>query len=543
MVEKIKNKFITSQEFLPLKISHIDNFPTSKESTITTPKVKNSINQFLKSPSEINTSAGLGKKLFSEKATKSINQKVHSPEILDTKSISKIIPSEIQSKADIVKSELNIKNSMLRSQISEKGTKSHREAKVIFKKFRNSNTLNKSTGTNISKKIQNIEIPHIQNEMKNENDKKKENSEKLLSPSNLDFIEKSKIQNQKILKFTSKANDKKSSIKDSPISKSKKIFKHSKYNSGKKSQQEQLQNVYNSIGKIKEFVKQNSTIEIKLEEKEASNKNVGKRKIKKEVPSKDELGRRGELMQKIRTMAKKIKKSRQEKRESFKLIDITREMDYIIDQIDQIKGPSKNISRRRKRMRKGALGFQNQKNKTAPLSHFSRFKKPESKTHTSQIVSSTLKNPKKTNLMYSKLAQERKTRKLNKFKKMVNRSLYKSKNQKDDQLNEDTNPLKLTGELDDIFQTISGLEKQDLGNSYHRNRQKKLKTLMRSSKLDNIRRTMNMEREDSEKWLKSQSDLKSNEHLDKNFTMKKCPKCHMYFPLEKIARHCKKCKG
>ena len=260
MVEKIKNKFITSQETLPLKISHIDNFPTPKESTITTPKVKNSINQFFKSPSEINTSAGLGKKLFSEKATKSINQKVHSPEILDTKSISKIIPSIIQSKVDIVKSELNIKNSMLRSQISEKGTKSHREAKVIFKKFRNSNTLNKSTGTNISKKIQNIEIPHIQNEMKNEYDKKKENSEKLLSPSNLDFIEKSKIQNQKILKFTSKANDKKSCIKDSPISKSKKIFKHSKYNSGKKSQQEQLQNVYNSIGKIKEFVKKQSVM-------------------------------------------------------------------------------------------------------------------------------------------------------------------------------------------------------------------------------------------------------------------------------------------
>jgi hypothetical protein len=273
-------------------------------------------------------------------------------------------------------------------------------------------------------------------------------------------------------------------------------------------------------------------------------------------------------MKKIRMMAKKIKKSRQEKRESLKLMEITKEMDDIIGQIDKIQKPGNSYSKKLRRSRQIGYNKFGSRDKKTKMSTFSKYKMNESDLANSQYASKKNKKSKKKQLpyssqyipskskefnkgsmMYSRLAQQRKARKLNHFKNMMQRPNYKksgnkyneTKHHPHTQSSAEEDPLKLTIELDDIFKTISGLEQQDLGNTYHKERQKKLKTLMRSSKLENIRKTMNIEKDDSQKWLKSQSDMKSHEHLDKNFTMKKCPKCHMYFPLEKIARHCKRC--
>lgn len=102
--------------------------------------------------------------------------------------------------------------------------------------------------------------------------------------------------------------------------------------------------------------------------------------------------------------------------------------------------------------------------------------------------------------------------------------------------------LELTSELEGICQTISHLEKQELGNSYHRKRQDKLKTLMRSSKLGGMWGTGEARRGQETHGSRSQSEFESSEPSDAGFAMKKCPKCALYFPLEKMAEHCRSCK-
>jgi hypothetical protein len=260
-------------------------------------------------------------------------------------------------------------------------------------------------------------------------------------------------------------------------------------------------------------------------------------------------------MDRIRNMAKKIKRSRHKKRDSLGLNELTQEMDYIIGQIDKIQKPDKSSSIKRRNLKTSQYlskirNSTSSKYKMKGRNSNNRNSKNRSNLgkNPSHLISSLSKEHKKSENKYSRLEQERQARKLKNFKTMMrsgklnkSRKLYKEREGQESSLKE-TNPLKLTSELDDIFKTITSLEQQEFGNTYHKERQKKLKTLMRSSKLADIRKTMNMKRDDSDYWLQSQSDMKSNEHLDKNFTMKKCPKCCLYFPLEKIARHCRNCK-
>ena len=259
-------------------------------------------------------------------------------------------------------------------------------------------------------------------------------------------------------------------------------------------------------------------------------------------------------------MAKMIKRSRNKKKSSLRLHEISQKMDDIIGQIDNIKKP-KNTKKLR-RSKRSEKSETDSSVKKSPMSHSERSKflqkisnskttsqQEKKKGSQMQMASSLSRDQKRSDQKYSRLEQERQTRKLINFKSMMNsktlqksRQLYKEKLRSRDFSEKEKNPLKLTSELDDIFKTISSLEQQELGKTYHREREKKLKTLMRSSKLADIRKNMNLKREDSEYWLNTQSEMKSNDHLDKNFTMKKCPKCSFYFPLEKIAKHCRNCK-
>ena len=247
-------------------------------------------------------------------------------------------------------------------------------------------------------------------------------------------------------------------------------------------------------------------------------------------------------------MAKKIKRNRQMKRDSLGLTELTREMDQIIGQIDKIpKSTSRNKregnSRKSSNSKEMSLKSKTWKEKSMSIKNKKLIPK------TTQMLLSLSKEQKRIGLKYSRLEQERKARKLKNFKSIMktqtikrkNGKIYKERNGTQEKSVFQKDPLKLTSELDDIFETISSLENQELGNSYHKQRKKKLKTLMRSSKLANIRKTINLKRDDSE-YLLDSNDIKNEDHLDKNYTMKKCPKCTLYFPLEKIARHCRNCK-
>ena len=260
-------------------------------------------------------------------------------------------------------------------------------------------------------------------------------------------------------------------------------------------------------------------------------------------------------MSRIRNMAKKIKRNRQMKRDSLGLTELTREMDQIIGQIDKIpKSTSRNKkqgnSRKSSNSRESNVIPSLTRNKEGRLVSTSINKKKKLIPKTTQMLLSLSKEQKRNGLKYSRLEQERKARKLKNFKNIMQsqknkrktRKMYKERKGRNEKSVFEKDPLKLTSELEDIFKTISSLENQELGNTYHKQRKKKLKTLMRSSKLANIRKTMNFRRDESDILLNSQSDLKSEELLDKNYTMKKCPKCTLYFPLEKIARHCRDCR-
>ena len=251
-------------------------------------------------------------------------------------------------------------------------------------------------------------------------------------------------------------------------------------------------------------------------------------------------------MDRIRNMAKRIKRSRHQKRDSLGLAELTQEMDDIIGQIDKIKQPSKSRSKKRRNLKNSQYLSGIRKSTSSQYkakSKKSTSYKEKGNKFSSQMLSSLSRDQKKAENKYSRLEQQRQARKLKNFKTMMRsgklqktRKLYKESSLKE------TNPLKLTSELDDIFKTITSLEQQEFGNTYHQERQKKLKTLMRSSKLADIRKTMNLRRDDSNLWMREHDDNKSHEDLDKNFTMKKCPKCFLYFPLEKIAKHCRNCK-
>lgn len=148
---------------------------------------------------------------------------------------------------------------------------------------------------------------------------------------------------------------------------------------------------------------------------------------------------------------------------------------------------------------------------------------------------------------FRQLEQARKKRKLKNFKSLIrpidahppSRLARKRKSANGEHAK--LNRRQLTSELNEIVRTIEDLEQQELGNTYHREREKKLKSLMRSSKLADMRRALNEQDSDSERWLRTHTEERPNPLLDPTFRMKKCPKCALYFPLEKIARHCRTC--
>lgn len=246
-------------------------------------------------------------------------------------------------------------------------------------------------------------------------------------------------------------------------------------------------------------------------------------------------------MHHIRKMAKKLKSSRPQKRDSLGLKGLTHEIDSIIGQIEQIQQKEPSPVER-------SLGNKNRLKTSSTSPHqierkiVSRRKNKKLVPYSVSAISKTNKNEPKILLKYSKLERKRqagKMKMMNSFAQMRNQKYSRGRKRK--RISRETNPLKLTTELEDICKRIKDLEEQKLGKTYHRRRQKKLEKLLEPSNLADIRKTMKLGESGSEISLNTRSDLKSNEHLDRQFTMKKCPKCCLYFPLEKIARHCRNC--
>ena len=535
MVDKIKiNLMVSQEELLPKKENEMSKAVKIKHGVRSENKESNSSrrgNEIDKKPKN---------QLFSEVLSKSEIGKKEKPDLNKIRNINKIIPSEMYIKPGKTKVWNEVNPSMFESNILDNQTKSYRETRVPYKKFRNTNSLKRSSNPKVFSKSKNPES--IQFESLEKFGKIGPMSKKInVSKSNADFIEKSNVENTKrsnVIKVDSKKKDSNTESEKNP-----KLIQKLKQNQESMdsiSHKEHIKSVYNSIGKIKEFVKQNSAIDLNVEKTKTESLQEQKKMLRKK-PSEDEIEERGEVMQRIRAMAKKIKRSRQEKKKSLKLVEITKEMDDIIGQIDQIqnsdyqKSPTRKLSRRKRKF--GSKG------RNGNLSHFSQYQNKNA--HSSQIVSSNSKDRQNPGQTFSKFAHERKARKLNNFKNMINRpkltqkklAIYGGKRL------EDKTPVNVSNELEQVFKSISNLEKYEPGEMYHQSRKKKLKTIIRSSKLEDIRRTMNLRRGESDEMLKTQSDLNIGDQADRNFMMKKCPACQMYFPREKILDHSRTCLG
>ena len=307
-----------------------------------------------------------------------------------------------------------------------------------------------------------------------------------------------------------------------------------------------IQNVYDSIGKIKAFVQNSSVIELKPLHSQKRPEFATHRESGESYRSEQGNRRVTEVMHRIRQMAKELKRSRHRKKKSLGLKELTREIDDIIGQIDKIqKGGS------RARRRTPGTG---KKNKLRPIpaqdnpkreflaKSPSKRRPKRASPYSSNLVSTFLQD--KSDPEYLQIERSQNSRKLKNFKSLIRTEDTRTGalgRQRPEDGSLALNRMQLTSDLNDICKTIDDLEQQELGNTYHRHREEKLKNLMRSSKLADMRRTMNDQHSDSDPWLKTQSETGLNEHLDENFRMKKCPKCTLYFPLEKIASHCRKC--
>jgi hypothetical protein len=194
MVEKIPKKFTTSFDLPSPACS------SKKTETINQPiqpeepkpqKIKDSVNQ--SSKNKIQTK--LKQQLFSEQNSKSINDKQHVENNLNTEKNIQIVPFEKNEPKHKSKKEIKIVNqTMFSSNVIGKKTRSNRDARMQFMKFNSKNPMNKSQGDNRSTP-QNINILQI----KIEDPSNLASPKNVSSPTNLDFIEKINLEKPKII--------------------------------------------------------------------------------------------------------------------------------------------------------------------------------------------------------------------------------------------------------------------------------------------------------------------------------------------------------
>lgn len=297
-----------------------------------------------------------------------------------------------------------------------------------------------------------------------------------------------------------------------------------------------LQNVYDSIGKIKAFVQNSSVIELKPVNSE-KREEVPSQKETGQLYRSEEGGKMTEVMHRIRRMAKDLKRNRHRKKKSLGLKELSQEIDDIIGQIDKIqKGGTKNRRKTSGKSRKSESPHaenQQKQNIWHSPQISSKLQRKRVDPYSSYLVNRRLEEEPDPHLL-----RPYNSRQLRKFKSAV-RSRERVQAKGTGKSPPELNRMQLTSDLNDICKTIDDLEQQELGNTYHRHRQEKLKNLMRSSKLADMRRTMSNQ-QNSEGW-QAQSETESNEHLDQKFTMKKCFRCTLYFPQEKIFFHYQNC--
>lgn len=119
--------------------------------------------------------------------------------------------------------------------------------------------------------------------------------------------------------------------------------------------------------------------------------------------------------------------------------------------------------------------------------------------------------------------------------------LFKQKQSTIDLSSLQSDLMEVTAELDNIYQTITDLQRRESPRAYQTRRQRQLDSLMRTSKLSGIRNTIKLEQVDSDFVGRNDSKQESRKNPEGQFTMKKCSTCDMYFPMDKAEGQCVNC--
>ena len=309
MTEQITKKFTNSPE---IRNSNNENQSVNGGNTWDN-KASSNQNKSKDLASTLNKENKLKQHLFSEKNTKSVDDPntILRTEKTESKSISKMDPNEKNYKT-VSELEIN-KSNLLKSGIQEKKIKSYRHNMVVFKKFKNKKNTKSPTMKAIEKNFKTLNVSdwNLEDDVKSQEDinvmtqetgtldfianNNLKNEEKFpiktqlvpitvisktstpkdTSTKNIQIVEKipklyqlkketSDTKKVPIIKKDSLINAKKANFSSRKKSSKNTSKNTSKYNTEKTARsREDFKNVYDSIGKIKEFVKKSSIIEIK----------------------------------------------------------------------------------------------------------------------------------------------------------------------------------------------------------------------------------------------------------------------------------------
>ena len=308
------------------------------------------------------------------------------------------------------------------------------------------------------------------------------------------------------------------------------------------------------------------------------------------------------------------------KAEPLGLRSLSKDMDDIIGKMDRIRKPNAALARRKERLisERSSPGMKEMKESLVRLKEKINRKRSQSRSLSKKVVRRKKAKPlfgqkrngplkershsiqkKKLSPLLKDFPSKNQAIKLNRFKnfiqlkkrEQIKRSVQKkSRKRFDDNKNMEGSELKISAELENIVKTINILEGENAKNDYKNSRKLKLKTMLRSNKLADLRNNMKVQKksmkqssenssevysfnyEDSHfgypylgisnssshktthNWKKnpkdkllnararkSNSNSSLNKNLERNYTMRKCKKCTMYYPSETFGIHFQSC--